>query len=90
MLLPAIALALASCASPYAGYGGGYYGGYADYAYPDDLYSPAYGGVAFGDFHHFDHHFDHGHFDHHFGHHAGLGHGGMGGHGGHGGGGHRG
>jgi hypothetical protein len=92
MLLPAIALALTSCAAPYAGgYGGGYYGGYADYAYPDDFYGPTYGGIVFGDgWHH-----DGGHWADHDGHHfagavhAGGWHGGMAGHGGHGGG-HRG
>ena len=37
LLLAASAALLASCAAPY---GGGYYGGYANYGYPDDYYLP--------------------------------------------------
>lgn len=75
LLLPVTALLLVSCAAPY---GGGYYGGYADYAYPNDYYPSGYGGfVSDGGFHHF---------DHHFGHHVGALHSGMSFHGGHGGG----
>lgn len=82
LLLPAIALLLASCAAPY---GGSYYGGYADYAYPTDYYAyPAtYGGVAFGGIDHVGHH----HFGRdHFGHLAGAGYIGVSARGGHGGG----
>jgi hypothetical protein len=53
LLLPAMALALASCAGTYDNYyatpGYGYYGDYADYAAPDYFYPPAYGGIVFGD-----------------------------------------
>lgn len=88
LLLAASALLLASCAVPYSG---GYYGGYANYAYPDDYYLPAYSSLVFdGGFHHF-HHDRIDHIGHHFGHraaafHGGAFHGGMSGHGGHGGG----
>ena len=73
---PVAALALASCAATYdTGYG--YYGNYADYAYPDDYYGPGYGGVVFGGGWH-DDRSRHG--DNHDVHHFGADHGHAGGH----------
>jgi hypothetical protein len=68
LLLPAAALGLASCAEGYDYYGSngyGYYGPYADYAYPPDFYGPFSGGLIVGGFGHRD-------FDRHAFHHGGA------------------